>query len=179
MRQISKPREAAKPIGNKKKRKPTDRRLPPKQKVKRVKTHPDFGTSKAEQDFARNFLDKLGVGYVWQYEAKEIGRFFDYKLDNGILIEFQGSYYHGDSRIYEEKDLNPMQKRNRRVDEQKRQWALMHGMPLIYVWEKDVNEHPEEIMKMLRERLRVQGDVIEKENNFKKRHVNKLNTRKD
>lgn len=150
------------------------KKLPPPQKVKRQRSHPEFGTSKAEQDFAKNFLDKLGVKYVWQYEAKEIGRFFDYKLENGVLLEYQGSYWHGDSRVYDEKDLNPTQKRNRRVDEEKKRWALLHGMPLIYVWEKDVNEHPDKVMDMLREKLRIQDGVMEKRRNMNQRHVNKL-----
>ena len=39
------------------------------------KKHKDYGTSKLEEKFAKNFLDKLGIKYVYQYEAKSIGRF--------------------------------------------------------------------------------------------------------
>ena len=46
--------------------------------TKENRKHPEFGTSKLEQDFARDFLDRLGVKYIWQFEAIEIKRFFDY-----------------------------------------------------------------------------------------------------
>lgn len=153
-----------------------DKRLPPKQRVKREKKHPDFGTSMAEQQFAKNFLDKLGLRYVWQFEAKEIGRFFDYYLqDYNVIIEFNGSYYHSDSRLYEGKELNPMQKKSKRIDEEKKSWAILHKIPIFYVWEKDVNEHPDKVMDFLIENLKIQGDIVEKQKNMKKRHVNRLN----
>lgn len=64
--------------------------------VKKDRKHPKFGTSKLEEDFAKDFLDKLGVKYQWQFEAKEIGRFYDFSLfpNNGgmILLEIDGGY---------------------------------------------------------------------------------------
>ena len=73
-------------------RKTTDNRKSPRSRLKPKKK---FGTSKLEQDFAKDFLDKLGVDYVWQFEAKEIGRYFDYAvIENGsiILLEIDGGY---------------------------------------------------------------------------------------
>lgn len=140
------------------------------------KNHPQYGTSKLEQDFATNFLDKLNLKYTWQYEAKDIGRFFDYYLDeHHLLIEIDGSYFHSDPRLYEDKDLNRMQKRNKRVDECKNKWALMHGIPLMRIWEKDIRENPEMVMKMLKERLYIQEEKISNQDNkTKKRHTNKI-----
>ena len=159
-----------------KKKRVKDRRLPPKPKVKRKVSHPDFGTSKAEQSFAIDFLEKLGLRYVWQFEAKEIGRFYDFYLpDYNVIIEWNGSYWHADPRLYEEKDLNPTQKRARRIDEVKKSWALMHKIPIYYIWEKDVNEHPDKVMEFLIEKLKIQSDIIEKKRNMCKRHVNRLN----
>ena len=133
----------------------------------------------AEQKFAQDFLDKLGIKYIWQYEAKEIGRFFFFYLtDYRILIEFDGTYWHSDDRVYESKDLTPTQKRNKRIDEQKNQWALLHCIPLIRIKEKDVNERPDKVMKMLRERLKLQSEAVKKEMEMNKRHVNKLNSLK-
>ena len=47
---------------------------------KAVRKHPKYGTSKLEEDFARDFLDKLGVKYIYQFEAKDIGRFYDFAI---------------------------------------------------------------------------------------------------
>lgn len=137
--------------------------------------HPKFGTSKLEMDFARDFLDKLGVKYDWQFEAPDIGRFFDYAVypQNGgiLLIEVDGSYYHADPRVVEEGKMSRMHKRNKRVDELKDKWALMHGIPIIRIWEKDIRENPGEVMRVLKERLYLE----EKKNADKnKRHQNKI-----
>lgn len=64
-----------------------------------------------------------------------------------------------------------MQKRNKRVDEYKDKWALMHGIPLIRIWEKDIRENPKAVMDELKKRLYIQENEIKKRN---KRHVNKI-----
>jgi very-short-patch-repair endonuclease len=62
--------------------------------AKKTKKKPLFGTSKLEEDFARDFLDKLGVKYIWQFEAKDIKRWFDFYLpEHNLLIEIDGGYW--------------------------------------------------------------------------------------
>ena len=62
--------------------------------TKRTKKKPLFGTSKLEEDFARDFLDKLEVKYVYQFEAKEIGRWYDFYLpEHNLIIEVDGGYW--------------------------------------------------------------------------------------
>ena len=146
-----------------------------KKPSKGVRGHQKFGTSKLELDFARDFLDKLGVRYIWQFEAKDIGRFYDFYItDHNLIIEVDGGFYHSDPRVVDENKLNPMQKRNKRVDELKNRWALMHGIPILRIWEKDIRETPEKVMNVLKERLDIaKTEVILKENK-NKRHVNKI-----
>lgn len=140
----------------------------PNGKLERV--HPKFGTSKLEQDFAEQFLDKLGVEYTWQFEASDIGRFYDFKIKNGPILEINGSYWHGDERIYEEKDLNSVQKHAKFVDDLKKKWALINGIPIYYIWEKDIRENPSGVMNFLKEIL-YKTDLKNKKN---KRHKNIL-----
>ena len=166
MKQVTKKRTSI-TIKNKSK-KSTAQKVKP---TKRAVHHPKYGTSKLEEDFARDFLDKLGVKYIYQFEAKDIGRWFDFKIINGPIIEIQGSYWHGDSRIYEEKDLNKIQKKNIQVDAYKQKWALTHGIPIYYIWEKDIRENPKMVMEELKKRLYIQEKEIQKKN---KRHVNKI-----
>lgn len=116
--------------------------------------HPKYGTSKLEEDFAHNFLDKLGVEYQYQFEAKDIGRFYDFYLPkSNLLIEIDGDYWHGNREIYEEKDLKGFQIRAQKVDEYKNKWALMHGIPIVRIWEHDIRKNPEKVLKELKERL--------------------------
>jgi very-short-patch-repair endonuclease len=137
----------------------------------RMKGKQEYGTSKLEERFARDFLDKLGINYTYQYKAESIGRYFDFRICpdlRGPIIEVQGSYWHGDPRIYEEKDLDRTQKRDIKIDELKRKWCRTNGIKLIYVWEKDINESPSSVMKYLKEELKPYLDgTIE---NKKKRH---------
>jgi very-short-patch-repair endonuclease len=144
--------------------------------------HQKYGTSKLEEDFARDFLDKLGIKYIYQFEAKDIGRFYDFAIilnnemttGNMILIEIDGSYFHSDPRVVEEGKLNPMQKHNKRVDEYKDKWALLHGIPLIRIWEKDIRENPKMVMEELKKRLYIQDKKITITEKKNKRHINKI-----
>ena len=152
--------------------------------TKRAVHHPKYGTSKLEEDFARDFLDKLGLKYVYQFEAKDIGRFYDFAilLDESsgvtpgsiVLVECDGDWYHSHPDLVKESEMNPMQKRNKRVDKHKDEWALMHGIPLIRIWEKDIRENPNQVMEMLKNRLYLQDKKVEVKVNKNKRHVNKI-----
>ena len=62
--------------------------------AKKTRKKPLFGTSKLEEDFAKEFLDKLGVEYIYQYEAKSIGRWYDFYITQyNLLIEIDGGYW--------------------------------------------------------------------------------------
>lgn len=139
-----------------------------KQKVRRKKRHPQYGTSKLEEYFAKNFLDKLGVEYQYQFEAKDIGRFYDFFIPNsdgsygGLLVECDGDWWHANPDKYKDDELRGHQKRAKRVDEYKDKWALMHGIPLIRIWESDIRKKPHEVMDRLKERLYIQDEKIRK-----------------
>ena len=137
--------------------------------------HPQFGTSKLEKDFAVNFLDKLGVKYIWQFEAKDIKRFFDYFiLPSGPIIEVNGSYWHADPLLYEGKELTSAQKRNIRVDGHKKEWALTRGIPIYYVWEEDIRKRPSEVMDFLKSVMHRQEVMNEESAKKNGRHRNKI-----
>ena len=142
---------------------------------KTVRVHPKYGTSKLEEDFARDFLDKLGVKYIYQFEAKDIGRFYDFYLPkHNLIIEVDGSYYHSDPRVVDENKLSPMQKKNKRVDEHKNEWALMHGIPIMRIWEYDIRNNPSGVMKELKKRLFIEGKTQNILNEKNKRHRNRM-----
>ena len=94
--------------------------------------------------------------------------------EHNLIIEIDGSYYHGDPRLYEESSLSKMQKRNKRIDEYKDKWALSHGIPIMRIWEKDIRENPKSVMKALKERLYIENEKIELTEKKNKRHVNKI-----
>ena len=157
----------------------------PKGRVIKRTAKQKYGTSKLELDFAREFLDKLGVKYIYQYEAKDIGRFFDFAVTaytdinfimeekDGITcikqegqnvpisfcIEVDGGYYHSDPRIVNERKLNPMQKHNKVVDFVKDRWCGLHGLPLLRIWEYDIRHNQKKVFDELYKYL---GDEYKK-----------------
>jgi very-short-patch-repair endonuclease len=132
-------------------------------KVKTIKTKgqkrrevrakkPEYGTSNLEIRFMHNFLDRLGVKYTYQFPMGTTKRFIDFKISGlPICIEVDGDYYHAYGLLYEE--MNPMQKRNRKVDQYKDRWCLINGIRLIRIWEHDINKHPEKVMSLLKKEL--------------------------
>lgn len=134
-----------------------------------------YGTSQLEKDFAHNFLDKYGIKYIYEYEARDIKRFYDFAIVSkkakyiteekeglisiiqgiqytpiDLLIEVDGGYWHSDPRIVDESNLNAMQKRNKMVDELKNKWASLHGIPLIRIWEYDIRHNPQKVIDELK-----------------------------
>lgn len=136
----------------------------------------EYGTSKLELDFARDFLDKLGLKYVYQYEAKDIKRFFDfavtadenypykYVVKEGVssidqdaqmfipnfIIEVDGDYWHGNpNTVDKDKGLTPIQKHNKFVDKLKDEWCGMRCIPLLRIWESDIRKNPKKVIDMI------------------------------
>ena len=144
-------------------------------KVKKTtgkRKHKEYGTSKLEERFAKNFLDKLGVEYVYQYQAEDIGRYYDFmlktKMGSKVLLEIDGDYFHSYGLTHEEK--NPMQKHNEYVDKLKDEWALIHGIPILRIWEHDINDNPSKVMKELKKLIGESDKKTLLKENKKKRH---------
>lgn len=130
--------------------------------------HPEYGTSKLEDRFAKDFLDKLGIVYRTQFKAESIGRYYDFYCPaSNTIIEIDGDYFHSYGLLYEQ--MSPMQKKNKRVDEQKDKWAREHGINLIRIWEHDINKNPSQVMKMLKEKLSEYSVKYNKEQEKKQR----------
>lgn len=137
--------------------------------VKPKRRHQEYGTSKLEIRFAKEFLDRLGVHYIYQYKAESIGRYFDFYLpQEHLIIEVDGDYWHGYGLLHEQK--NRTQKHTEWVDKQKDLWAIEHGIPVLRIWEHEINNTPEKVIELLKDRLAFYKDKKEKENNKKKRH---------
>lgn len=169
----------------------------PKKKPSRgPRFHKKYGTSKLEKDFAVNFLDKLNLTYIYQYEVKEIGRFFDFAVTSyteidyvmeskdgikcvkqekqlfplTLLIEVDGDYYHSNPMLYEGSELSPMQKHNKFVDKQKDQWAGMHCIPLLRIWEYDIRNNPKKVINEILKYVAEGNKKKQKKENKKRPH---------
>jgi very-short-patch-repair endonuclease len=116
----------------------------------------------------KDFLDKLGIVYQTQFKAESIGRYYDFYCPaSNTLLEIDGDYYHSYGLLYEQ--MSPMQKKNKRVDEQKDKWAREHNINLIRIWEHDINKNPSKVLNMLKEKLSEYSLKYQKEQEKKQR----------
>jgi len=153
---------------------------PKKKTIKKPRIRQAYGTSKLEAYFATEFLDKLGLNYIYEYEAKDIKRFYDfaivavpqetqpiYEEKHGVkcidymkntvrtlfLIEVDGEHWHPDLNKVKWDELSPMQKHNAMVDKIKNEWCVKHRIPLLRFWESDIRNNPSMVLKELKEML--------------------------
>ena len=159
-------------------------------------THQKYGTSQLERNFASDFLDRMGLVYIYQYEAKDIKRFYDFALTcyddveyvyeekDGIkcvkqeghffpldlLIEVDGSFFHADPRVVTEDKLTPMHKHNKFIDGLKDQWAALHGVPLLRLWEYDIIHNPKMVENEIEKYIKSSKKKKEIKENKKKQH---------
>jgi hypothetical protein len=150
-----------------------------KNTIKENRNKPKYGISKLEGYFAKEYLDKMGLKYIYEYEAKDIGRFYDFAITlyqeipfimenkHGIecikqegqnipicmLIEIDGDYYHSNPEIMKNKKLNNMQKHNKFVDFLKDKWCEKKGIPLVRIWENDIRHNPKKVFELLNQYL--------------------------
>jgi hypothetical protein len=119
-------------------------------------------TSKLEYFFAENFLTKFGINFIHQWFCFETKRIYDFailtpygsKTQIDALIEIHGTYFHADPRFYDRKNLiYDNQKKQIIIDEQKKEWAYMNNIPLITIWEYDINNNPKKILEELKKRF--------------------------
>lgn len=135
-----------------------------------------YGTSQLEKDFARDFLDANGIVYIYQYELKEIGsRYMDFAVtcyndknylmeekegvrcvrqegqyfEVSFFIEIDGDYWHVNPDKFKDKELTPIQKHNLFVDEQKNKYAASRCIPLVRIWEHDIRNNKEKVLREL------------------------------
>lgn len=155
-----------------------------------------YGTSQLERNFARDFLDKMGLVYIYQFEAKDIKRFYDFGLTcyddvtynyeekDGIrcvkqegqffpldlLIEVDGSFFHADPRVVAEGKITPIHKHNKFIDSLKDQWAALHGVPLLRIWEYDIIHNPKMVEKEIEKYIKSGKKKKQIKENKKKPH---------
>lgn len=104
----------------------------------------------------QQILDELEVHYHYNNPLVLSDRFVvpDFLLKNKKVIEVQGTYWHADPRFYDKKDLNDIQKSNLKNDQEKYKVYKENGYDVLYVWEYDIENHPEKVRKQIKEFLK-------------------------
>ena len=109
-------------------------------------------SSGLEDRFAIDFLDKLNIPYKRQFYIKDIGQYCDFKiLENNIVLECDGDFWHSNPRKYPEGPVYEYQKTKAIKDIIKNQWCEENGFKMFRFWEYDINKNPEMVLKILSE----------------------------
>lgn len=99
--------------------------------------------SQLEDEVARH-LDTLGVGYVRQHPIRGAhGRYVacaDFLLEDGRVLEVNGTFWHADPRVYPDGPTLPAQIRTAERWGRKIEALSALGVTVIVVWEQDVRD---------------------------------------
>ena len=104
------------------------------------------------QEKVTRFIRDLGYDLVREVK---IDKFKTDIMVKGIDVEVQGSYWHGDKRLYDQDKLDEKQKRRQQDDEKKMKFFTQCGIQIYYIWEYDIilntDETFEKLAKFLKE----------------------------
>lgn len=102
--------------------------------------------SKCEEKFEQELINR-NIDY--QYSVILNGKQFDFLINDEILIEVHGDYWHGNPKFYgdELKPLNDIQLNKQQKDKEKYQWCIDNKYKIYYIWENEINNQDFHILK--------------------------------
>lgn len=108
------------------------------------------GRKTKPEKILENILKKLNVKYKYNKIIKNIGQ-FDFIINDNILVEVQGDYWHANPRFYgdNKKEINERQQYKINRDKEKLSGAVKYGFSLIKFWEFDLKNNPEKIERQI------------------------------
>lgn len=115
--------------------------------------------SKLEDVFADILFDVFSFveheHYHRQFYVREIKGLYDFKIrGKKILIEVDGDFWHCNPNSTFAIPKYESQKGNLIQDKIKEEWCKNNDYKLLRFWESDINNHPQEVIKRLKEELK-------------------------
>lgn len=95
-----------------------------------------------EHKFKQILVDK-GVAFQQQFYAKDICAYYDfciYRPDGSyFLVEIHGDFWHCNPNTKHKFPKYEAQLKNIKNDEKKRLWCILNNIPLVVIWESDID----------------------------------------
>lgn len=113
-----------------------------------------FSIQTEPERMIQEILNKIEVDYVREKYIKHRTFRCDFIVDNKYIIEANGDYWHGNPRLFNEKDLNAIQKDRIERDKRKKEYALSKGYFFIEVWEMDLYNKYDKVYNKLYQYLK-------------------------
>lgn len=107
------------------------------------------GTPKSTEQRMITILDKMKVQYVRNFRIKYPGgtwRLYDFLVENTLVIEMQGNYYHANPRMYGPDDEIVIAKKIQKAkdiwdyDADKEKLAIQSGYKYLAIWEDEFSD---------------------------------------
>ena len=94
----------------------------------------------------KRILERLNIPFEHQFRIKGINHIFDFHiLNTNILIEADGDYWHGNSKMF--KKLNRIQKESKQRDKKINKLAKANNFILLRFWENNILNNKEIVKK--------------------------------
>lgn len=96
------------------------------------------------EKFVMDILDEYNIPYLYN---KPLDDYYpDFQIcDSKIIIEVQGDYFHCNPYIYRDGPKDEIQIRHIIKDYYKKCHFLSRGYTIIYIWELEINQNPNEV----------------------------------
>jgi G:T-mismatch repair DNA endonuclease (very short patch repair protein) len=107
-----------------------------------------------------NILKQMDVSFEREKYINNMEWRVDFRINNDIILEVNGDYWHGNSRIYKENNLNKVQLKNKNNDIKKYNYIIESGYRLFVIWEMDIYNNFERVKDHLLKMI--QGDTNER-----------------
>lgn len=94
--------------------------------------------------FVEECLKKSNIIFEKQFKLRKFKCDF-YLPELNLILETNGDYWHANPKIYSELDFDQVQRKNLARDERKFKEAQEKGFNIVYIWESEIRDKPEEI----------------------------------
>lgn len=90
----------------------------------------------------------------------------NYLLEENLMIEVMGDYWHSNPMVYSKERLNEMQKKRIPKDKSKHSYIRnKYGIEILYLWEHDIENDPKKCTRLIEEYVQ-NGGFLRNYNSF-------------
>lgn len=120
------------------------------------------------------FVEELIKEKGWKYIPQKAIRYLNYDFyltELNVLLEVQGDYWHTNPRVYPDGPKNSVQRENIQKNKNKREVAESQKIPLLEIWELDIQKSPEKTKEQILsfvDKYKNTNEFVVEETNYEK-----------
>lgn len=117
-----------------------------------------FGIESEAQRKVNSLLNELNINYINEYNCKYVS-IDNYLVDYNLMIEVMGTFWHCDSRIYNE--INYQNQVDRIKNDKIKSTYInnKYGLKILYLWEEDITKNVEMCKNLIKSYIKNKGKL--------------------